>query len=960
LLTSHPFDAGEHEIAWDAQTNGIYLTPGELVDAGEYRWEAIYHEGFELTLRGWASHGGSHPWNNGKGTGWGGDHGTPHTLATDGRRVYLGWTAAEAGRAIVATDLTGQVQWRLPIGQSNCTHLATDGRTVFAFNPRPGVLYRLDAAEGFYTAFGDDDRGTISVGELFGGEAVKHIDGLAAGDGKLYLAAAARDTVVVLDAESGEKLKAIGAPKPGRMHLADDGMLYVVSDGKAVHRVDPESGKTDMLFDGLSEATSVFRHTDGRLLVSVMGDEHRVLVFSDRGERLGAIGQASAGREIGPFNPLAMANPTQCLVDAEGKLWVTESNEHPKRVSVWSIDDGGLLAEHYGPTHYGASGGAIHPADPNVMVGAACEWKLDPDTGRATCTYVIDHHSHGYATFRQGDNGRWYLLTNSGRYGTTRLQVRERTDEGRYVLRATIAGNPQGEGRYKPSRIWADANGDGEPQDSEYMHHTHWLHLAGSNNWSLCIGRDMTLYPYDMGRKQVVALPVSGFTAAGAPVYDPAKIVELPLKHDAEFQMNYSGAAGGDGGKRVLINHGGSGLPNPFDFIWQCFDTESGQLLWSYPNPYFQVHRSHTAPSPQIGLFRGAFGIVGIADYPEPIGTVWVINGNLGEWHMLTEDGYYLSRLFQGDPLKVRFPDVAVPGADMTNAPPGLGGEDFGGSMTQGEDGRMYVQAGKTALWNLRVDGFDKVKPLGSGELTLTQPLLAEAAKLREAQLQAAEGTGAVTIGRRTIRFTGNPAADFQGVKPVSFEKNRGAGVEVWSAWDDEHLYVAWGVQDNTPWVNGAGHAREMYASGDTVDLQLGPAADGGKRGNNRVLGDLRLSIGPFQDKPTAVIYRKVWNEKKPYSVSSGVVENYTLDYAAVVEDVQIEQTTGKGRYVVEAAIPWDVLGFKPELGHELVGDFGTTHGNPSGNRTRLRTYWNNKQTGLVDDVVYFDLGPPE
>jgi len=83
------------------------------------------------------------------------------------------------------------------------------------------------------------------------------------------------------------------------------------------------------------------------------------------------------------------------------------------------------------------------------------------------------------------------------------------------------------------------------------------------------------------------------------------------------------------------------------------------------------------------------------------------------------------------------------------------------------------------------------------------------------------------------------------------------------------------------------------------------------------------------------------------------VVENYTLDYAAVVEDVQIEQTTGKGRYVVEAAIPWDVLGFKPEFGHELVGDFGTTHGNPSGNRTRLRTYWNNKQTGLVDDVVF-------
>jgi len=29
------------------------------------------------------------------------------------------------------------------------------------------------------------------------------------------------------------------------------------------------------------------------------------------------------------------------------------------------------------------------------------------------------------------------------------------------------------------------------------------------------------------------------------------------------------------------------------------------------------------------------------------------------------------------------------------------------------------------------------------------------------------------------------------------------------------------------------------------------------------------------------------------------------------------------------------------------------THGDQAGQRTRLRTYWNNQQTGIVDDAVF-------
>jgi len=44
---------------------------------------------------------------------------------------------------------------------------------------------------------------------------------------------------------------------------------------------------------------------------------------------------------------------------------------------------GGLYQEFFGPTSYGALGGAINPRDPMTMVGQGCEWKLDPKTGEA-------------------------------------------------------------------------------------------------------------------------------------------------------------------------------------------------------------------------------------------------------------------------------------------------------------------------------------------------------------------------------------------------------------------------------------------------------------------------------------------------------------------------------------------------------------------------------------------------
>jgi hypothetical protein len=86
----------------------------------------------------------------------------------------------------------------------------------------------------------------------------------------------------------------------------------------------------------------------------------------------------------------------------------------------------------------------------------------------------------------------------------------------------------------------------------------------------------------------------------------------------------------------------GEPLPAGEHTYYGCYEIASGKLLWSYPDPFFQVHGSHHAPASEPGLTRGAYGFVGTFTHPNT-GTVWAINANLGKWYLLIERGYFLA-----------------------------------------------------------------------------------------------------------------------------------------------------------------------------------------------------------------------------------------------------------------------------------------------------------------------------
>ncbi len=947
LLNAAFYAKGAHEVKWDGLTTPNWNVPGQPVPPGDYVWSALSHAGIGLKLRGWAANGGAAPWDSGPGTNWGGDHGVPSAVATDDKQVYLGWSGAEAGKAVVACDLQGKVLWNNNrAGISGVKALASDSGVVYVLGgasgpaAEGGALYKLDAKTGAYLPWDKSGEADLIVKNLWPDKpnAAGKADAIASSHNTLFLSYAHKNAIQVLEASNGQALRTISVPAPGAIadgtvnyHGPIGGrlpvLIYVLSGGTKVLALNPWGGEPKTIVDGLANATSLAVGKDGKIYVGGREPDNQVKVFDAEGKPVSAIGRKGGRALLGAWTPDGMAFIQSLSLDADGKLWVAEADGFPKRVSAWDAATGKLVKEFFGPSSYGALGGAINPLDPNLMVGQGCEWRLDPQTGKAICLGVITRDGMENSRFGMGANGKLYLaVASKWAFEAGPVNIFERVGDADYKLRAGFSY----EGKDNTKTLyWADENGDGKPQPNEVTTVPGALRVSG---WYMAMAPDLTLSAGDN------LLKVTGFTATGAPKYDLANPIKMP-------------ATGMTSADDKLVLHGGD---YGVDHSWfTAMDIASGKVAWTYPDTFVGVHGSHNAPPPETGLIRGSYGVTGVAQLPAPIGNIWMIPTNVGEWHVLTGDGFYLTRLFQPDPLKIKFPEQAVPGADMSDTPPGMGGEDFGGSVTLGKDGKLYLQAGKTAFWNLEVTGLDNVKALKGAGLNINDAEVKIAQSFHDQLLQAAVGKRQTTVKRMTPAFTGNLDNDFKGADIISYKKSDDAAARSAAAWDDANLYLAWDVKDNTPWQNGATDAAQMYIGGDTVDFQLGTDPNADKNRSEAAQGDLRLSIGNLGGKDTAVLYRKTAKLKKPKVFSSGVVKAYAMDFVDVLADAKIIVTKRGDGYTVEAAIPFAALDFKPLDGLNLRGDFGVTHGDPAGGRTRLRTYWNNQHTGIVDDAVF-------
>ena len=968
LVNGEFYAKGKHTVPWDGLTNMSHLKPGEPVPEGAYTWEAIFHTGIGLRLVGWADNAGRTPYDS-PGGNWGGDMGNPSALATDGESMYLGWNCSEAGKALVCADFEGNVKWRHKRGGfGGAAHVALDNGMAYVYDWQDdGVIYRISTAKSDYINFEGSSLATVTVG--------KGLVGLDAYDGNLYLAQS--NTVRVLSAKTGKQAKSIPVRDIINLTVAPDGTLYALANDEmrletkkgvttfqefkaSVLEVKPD-GTTAVRIEGIINATCLTVDAEGNFYVGVRDPDNQVKVFNKDGKAKRAIGKKGGRPLFGPWKKDGMRFIAAVRLDKHGTLWVAEQDDHPKRFSCWDAATGTFIREFFGPTHYGAPGGAISPADPLVMAGSGCEWKLDKATGRAVCVGVFHRGECGTCRFSRGDNGRLYVAVSGDYHGYQPVYIYERLAPGDYRLRARldaladkIGGNGHPNGKISGIRIWSDANGDGIEQPGEVTEQM--VELGGwVSGWYMPMTPGLTFYG------GLYRIAPTGWTKCGAPRYDLTKATRLPAPEDIERRggMGAQRGIGSADGSLVLYN-GHYGV-NHSDF--PCYDIASGKLKWTYPNNYVGVHGGHNAPPAQPGMINAAYDIVGVGKLPAPIGNFFVIATDKGMWHILTEGGFYLTQLFESDAAKISFPEAAVPGAVTDNIPPGMGAEDFGGSVTIADDGHLYLQAGKTAYVNHRVTGLDTVKALPGGTLTLTAQDLPRVMEIRDKLAQAGVGARLATAKKHSVtNFTGDIRRDFNVRELMKFEKKPTDRVEFAIGYDDAMLYLGWKVTDATPWAtNGASEAAEMYSRGDTVDFQLGTDASADRKRTAPVLGDLRISIGNLKGTPAAVLFKPVSDEKRPRKFYSGVIrDGYEMQCVKTLDNAKIEVKATPGReYTVEAAIPLKDIGFTPAPGTTYTGDIGATFGDPEGAKTILRSHWSNQATGIVaDDVFELKLEP--
>ncbi len=906
LLNAAFFAQGKHTVQWDGLTTPSWVRPGEPVPVEEYQWSALTHSGIGLKLRGWAANSGVAPWDSADGQGnWGGDHGLPVAVATDDQHVFLGWSAAEAGKAVLACDLEGHPQWgNNRAGIAGVKGLAVSAGVLYVLGGSAGDdadganLYKLSTKDGSYLAWEGNDSADVKIKSLWASDATvtpAKASGIVFQGGKLWLLFSKEGMLAELNTLSGKLVGAQRAPE--------------------------KKGS-------LEEVTATGR--DGLVYVATGDPDNQVLV--KKGEAtLMTIGRKGGRELLGPWQPDGLRSVRAMAVDVAGKLWVAESDPAPKRVSVWDTKTGKLIHEYFGSTGYGALGGAICPTDPNVMVGQGCEWRLDPETGHARLNCVITRDGMENSRFAIGANGRVYLAVASNwAFENGVVKIFERLGDGNYKLRCAF--RPEGKEKTAKTILWTDANGDEKEQAEEITSADGAVRFSG---WYMNMGPDLAFTAGDRLYRP------TGYTECGAPKYDLNSFTKMPA----------AGMASAD--ESLVLEPGKYGETHA---VLNCFELATGKKRWSYPDNFVGVHGSHNACPPVVGMIRGSYGPTGSTKLPKPIGNIWVLPTNVGEWHILTEDGFYLTRLFEGDPMKMKWPAAAIPGADMSHCPPGMGGEDFGGSITQGSDGKLYVQAGKTAFWNLEVTGLETVRAMAGGSVQITAGDVMEARKYHDQKLQASVGTRRLSLKKSTPKFTGNIEQDFAGAELIRYQKSDETSVRSAAAFDGQNLYLAWDVHDATPWVNGAEQPEDLYLNGDTVDFQLGADAQADGKRDKAARGDLRLSIGNFKGAATAVLYRPIADNRKartPKTFSSGVIKEYVVADAAVVPGAQIKVTKRHDGYVVEASVPLEALEFSPAVGQTFRGDFGVTYGDPAGKRTRLRSYWSNQHTGIVDDAVF-------
>ncbi len=889
---------------------------GNLLPAGTYQWRGIYHEPVKAEYRFSVHNSGQPPYPtvDGKG-GWGGDHGSPQTACAFADGVLLAWSGSEYGWGVIRTDFTGKKQWGASL---NGTHLATDGTTVFAsgYFTQKTTIHLVTLKEARPIQLGGKDSIAAPPG---GDEQSNEVTGLACDGKTLFASYKARDLVARFDPKTGALVGTWSVPAPERLAPLADGRLAVVSGGTVLVLADgkPVATITEML----DKPTGIAAFED-TIFVANAGELMNVSVFNGAGKYLRSIGKEGGRPAKGKYDPLGIYMPGGIAVDKTGQLWVAETTDAPKRISVWDAKTGAFKNEFFGGCEYFAYG-FVDPAKPDEMLVHNVLWKIDWKTFKATPLTTIWRKTSpemipemgpgGYSANQQiitAANGRQYLYgkryahfsalfyREGDLFKPTMSMIHVGYD---YIGPAGIPFMDDDREKYPQGKyFWQDANGDCCVQPEEVVP------LKGTPLENFAI---VHVFP------DLTVLLASGYLLKpvqvenGIPKYDLATAEKYPLP------VGYTSAQADDGG---IVTY------TPSQDLSLVRYAKDGTPLWGYRDikPW--------SKSLNLGV-TGPGRLWGMTQCMGKAGRFLAFQTYFGPNHIFRDDGLYVGALLKDGRLTLNR------GQDE-GQPEGQGGY-FGKLTLDGEDRYFTIGGGQDArVWE--VVGLDTIKDLPGGTYVHTPELAAKA------EQAARDYKLAIAAGNRIVIGTSLETAS-----AVTKELDSGQGFTAKLARDAANLLVEFDVTSPAPLANAHPDQKALFRGGNCIDLQF----ENGRGEPVRVLVTTR------DGKPFAAIYRpKVAGFAGEPTVFTSPTGKESFDDIAFLEGFPLTVEKTPTGFVARASLPLTALGLDSAAGMTLAPgtklkmDLGYVFGNARGaNKAVRRAYlFNNSfSANIVDDI---------
>lgn len=960
------------EVPWDGRPDGpwnpdrMLFLGAEIVAAGTYTARCVVHRGVGVTYAGSYYNPGTPPWPTADGKGaWGFDHSNPRAVgampkgAKTAGRVFLGWGSGEGGVGFIGLDANGRKIWEWLRRGAGASHIATTAEHVYFTFPGEGFrLGRVRPDTGEQVPFSNGQLDLVLPEEP---------TGLAVRGAVVAVSCPQKGVVRLLDAASGAVQRDVPVQAPASLTILPSGEILGVRSAGGLFRI-PVGGAAENLH-AAGTPLAVASDSTGRVFLSDQRQSH-VTIYP--GVPINVTGQPTTigepgGHAPGPWNPNRIGNPFALAVeerdDGGQRLWVTENQFSPRRVSVWDAAQRTFVRDYIGNTRYSASGGFLSDDLPGIGFVDAVRYQLDFAAGTYQPVEIlggfpkpVDQQTNVFTLGKGAGNfanPNHFLSNASGQEreyiveagGTQPMVFMKRGDRWQCVAAlgsatqtfpANITHAPSATGVFS----WHDANGDGHQQAAEIT----WRDLQTPGvfqcGWGYRCSRDLVFYHSGFAFRPV------RFTADGAPVYDVNQAERLPgdlgrTKGDIH-RTRFGYVADIDSGEVVDKLNVVHGLHHIGGF------DESGRLVWKYPNYWVSVHGAFTAPMAMPGVLMGVLKITGVF---EPTAdnrhAVIGLRGNIGQEFLIRDDGVYLAELFTDQRMA---PADLPPTRDIVGAPINettLGGEPFNGWIGRQRDGKVRLTYGLTDVRIAEVVGLDRVTdlppqpfPVGDAQIAAARAFQPKPATARQTAAGIPRG------GPFTSEELPKPELFADAAKPLVIRSGREELGRARLRWDDQALHVACQVADATPFVNKGVSGPLAFKTGDSVSLFAcdSGAVQAGQVGGSRVL----FSI--LRGKPTTMVYRPQGPGAAPFVFESPVRKS-PFAYVAEVPGIGFTVTPGTGSYTLAASIPWSALAIQPRSGATLRGDIGLLFGDDTGANTAQRVHWVDRETNVVNDV---------